>query len=76
MPKRSWVRISCEGDHVPAKAIHRSTIVAQGMVRCAQEDVRQDLEGEIPESRGDGQGTFARFDSAGRVHRHPIVSAM
>ena len=38
MPKRSWVRLTFEGGHIPAEAIHRSTIVAQGVVGCAHEE--------------------------------------
>src|SRR5262245_27929533 len=37
-------QIPCEGSHVPAEAVHCPTIVAQGMVSCAQEYVRHDLE--------------------------------
>ena len=56
-----------EGHQVLPQEVDGLRIVPQTIVRPAQEEVRHDLEGRIPQGPGQGEGALANFDGALQV---------
>src|SRR6266436_4455126 len=53
------VQLACEERHIPPEEVYRPMIIPQVIAGLAQVEMRCNLEVDIPESCGDGQGTLA-----------------
>ena len=59
-----------EGRHGLPEAIDRPTIVALGLICCAEEAIRLRVQDDIPTGRGEGEGALGGGD--GLVMRAPV----